>query len=221
MQKKEIINKLKSWRVIVTAGGTIEPIDPVRYIGNHSSGKMGMAIAKVLSRISNDLILIHANMTEKIPENIKSIQSLTVKDMHDAIKKNLKKKTILIMAAAVSDFKIKKASDSKIKKGSKLTLELVPTIDILKSIGKNKTKDQIFIGFAAETENIIKNAQLKLKTKNLDLIIANPIDTKHNPFGNDLNKVYFIGKNLNKEFPLLKKVKIAHEIIHHICTDFI
>lgn len=216
MKLNKDLTKLKNRKIIITAGGTIEPIDPIRYIGNHSSGKMGIAIAKAFSKISNNVVCIYGNVREKLPKNIKCISVGTVKEMYDSIIKNLTKDAVLIMSAAVSDFKVKKVSRSKIKNKT-MCLELVPTIDILKSISKRKSNNNFFAGFAVETEDVVKNAEDKLDKKRLDLIVANPVNKDHNPFGSDDNKVYFVSKEKVSEYPVMKKTKIAKELLKYVC----
>lgn len=218
MKSNDIRNKLKKRKIIITAGGTIEPIDPIRYIGNFSSGKMGIAAAQVFSEYSNNVVLIYANVNISIPAGMKSIPVKTVKQMHNAIKNQMTETSILIMSAAVSDFKVKKISKTKIKKNNKIFLELIPTMDILKTLLKIKKKQNIFIGFAAETDNIINNARGKLVKKKLDMIIANPVNKANYPFGSNYNKVFFIDRNKCIEFPRMKKNIIAREILKYICN---
>jgi len=210
---------LKNRRVIVTAGGTIEPIDPVRYIGNFSSGKMGVAIAKEFRKYTKNVILIYANISVQVPKNIISIRALTVDEMLKNIQKHLDSNAILIMAAAVSDYKVDKVSQSKIKKNKSINLKLIPTTDILKEISKDKSKNNFFIGFAAETENVIKNAKKKLKEKRLDMIVANPINKKNYPFGSDYNKVYFITDKEVEELPMLSKERISELLLRRIIDE--
>lgn len=217
MRSNKISERLKNRKIIITAGGTVEPIDPVRYIGNHSSGKMGIALANAFSKYCNNVILIYSNINITIPKKIKALPVKTVKQMHEKIKKHLTKDSILIMSAAVSDFKVKSISKTKIKKNKKITLELVPCIDILKTLSKTKTKKNIFIGFAVETGKIINNARIKLIEKKLDLIVANPVDKSNDPFGSDHNKVYLIDKDQSIELPRMKKTEIAREILKFVC----
>ena len=216
MKSNDIRDKLKKRKIIITAGGTIEPIDPIRYIGNFSSGKMGIAAAQAFSKHSNNVVLIYTNVNIPIPAGIKSIPVKTVKQMHDAIKNQMTKTSILIMSAAVSDFKVKKISKTKIKKNKKVFLELIPTMDILKTLSKIKSKQNILIGFAAETDNIINNARDKLVRKKLDMIIANPVNKTNNPFGSDYNKVFFIDRDKHTEYPRMKKNTIAREILKYV-----
>ncbi len=204
---------LKNRKIIITAGGTIEPIDAVRYIGNFSSGKMGVAFVKVLKNITDNIVLIYGNINISLPAFSKNIKALTVEEMYKRIKEELTEDAILIMAAAVSDFKVKKVAKNKIKKSKKIILELIPTRDILKSLARYKKERNYFIGFAAETEDLIENAKRKMKEKKLDMIIANSITKDNNPFNSDYNSVTVITKdniiNLSKN----KKIYIARKII--------
>lgn len=216
MKYSDIQNKLKGRKIIITAGGTIEPLDPVRYIGNFSSGKMGIALASAFSPYTKNLILIYGHITKKIPPKIKSIQATTVLDMYYKIKKEMTPRTILIMAAAVSDYKVKKLSSQKIKKSKCLSLKLIPTLDILKELSKHKAENNFFIGFAAETHHLISHAKKKLRNKKLDLLIANPVTQKHYPFGADKNKIYLVTRNKIEEWPLMTKEAIAKKLVPSI-----
>lgn len=210
--------KLKNRDVIVTAGGTIEPIDPVRYIGNYSSGKMGIEIANVFRKYTKNVSLVYGKISVKIPRNISSYEALTPLQMLDVIKKLLTPNTILIMSAAVSDFKVANFSRKKIKKGKSISLKLVPEIDILKELSKIKKPSNFFVGFAAETSNYIKNAKKKLIEKNLDMIILNPIKM-HIPFGSDFNEVFILTKNSITELPYLPKKTVAKIIFERIINE--
>ncbi len=204
---------LNDRKIIITAGGTIEPIDAVRYIGNFSSGKMGIAFVKNLLKINKNIVLIHGNITVNLPKASRNIYTQTVREMYDAVRRELTDNTLLIMTAAVSDFKVKTFKKKKIKKQKKLVLELIRTIDILKKLSKYKTKNNFFIGFAVESSNLIKNAKNKLNRKKLDMIIANPIDDKNNPFGSNYNKVTIITKDKIIDLKRMKKEAIVKKII--------
>ncbi len=209
-------------KVIVTAGGTIEPIDPVRYISNRSSGKMGIAIAKYFKRFFEKVILIYGKIEIPLPASLKkeSIKIETGEQLYKAIKKELTDDSILIMAAAVCDYKPELFSEKKLKKRGIITLKLIPVRDILLSLAEEKKRNNIFIGFAAETEELIKNAEKKLKEKKLDLIIANKIYKKGYPFGSDYNRVVFITEKEKIRFPELKKEEIAKEIYKFLKKNF-
>lgn len=175
-------------RVLVTAGGTEAPLDPVRVLTNRSSGKMGIALAEALFERGAEVTLIHGHVTEDLPPGVQSVKALTNEAMAKALQDRFSDADAVIMAAAVSDYKVKEYAAEKIKKsGETLHLELVKDLDILKSLGEQKDQ-QILVGFAAESEDIEKNALEKLKKKNLDLICAN--DISHGKvFGEDQNEV--------------------------------
>ena len=159
---------------LITAGGTREYMDPVRFISNASSGKMGYALAHAAVKAGRKVTLISAPVSLEPPKGVKLIKTVSADDMFKAVKENFSKCDCLIMAAAVSDYKPFKKSKIKIKKSIKdLVVKLKPTVDILKWAGKNKKKNQIVVGFALEDKNLRKNAEKKLKEKNLNMIIAN------------------------------------------------
>jgi phosphopantothenoylcysteine synthetase/decarboxylase len=159
---------------LITAGGTREYIDPVRFISNASSGKMGYALAQAVAKAGHKVTLITSPTFLTPPKVVKLIKTVSADDMFKAVKANFSKCDCLIMAAAVSDYKPVKKSKIKIKKSAKdLIIKLKPTVDILKWAGKNKKKNQVIIGFALEDKNLRKNAEKKLKEKKLNMIIAN------------------------------------------------
>ncbi len=166
--------KSNQMHFLITAGGTREYIDPVRFISNASSGKMGYALARAAVKAGRKVTLISAPTSLEPPKGVKLIKTVSADDMFKAIKENFSKCDCLIMAAAVSDYKPFKKSKIKIKKSTKdLIVKLKPTVDILKWAGKNKKKNQIVVGFALEDKNLRKNAENKLKEKKLDMVIAN------------------------------------------------
>lgn len=211
---------LKNKKVIVTAGPCREAIDPVRYISNRSSGKMGYALAEASFEAGADVTLISGPVNLETNMNINLIKVETTEQMYKAVKKHFKTAHYLIMAAAPADFKVKKVATHKIKKEksnkSSLPLELSPTIDILSSLTKIKKSNQRVIGFALETENGVKNAKAKLKAKKLDLIILNSIE-KETPFDSDSNRVIIINKQ-GRQVPLprMSKRELAGELIKRI-----
>lgn len=169
---------LSGKKILVTAGATAEPLDPMRLITNRSSGKMGLAIARSLHLRGASVTLVYGMMEEAPPYYLeKTVFAPTVKEMAKAVLEQSAEYDIIVKCAAVSDFAPVRASSQKIKKGGKLTLELVPATDILTELGKAKPKKQKLIGFAAETENLIENATAKLKRKNLDMICVNHLAT--------------------------------------------
>ena len=182
---------LKGKRILITAGGTKEKIDPVRFITNNSSGKMGLALAKNASEMGADVTLISTFPVS----GYNNIVTETAEDMRKAVLSNLANNDCVIMAAAVSDYRIKNYSEQKIKKTSdeEITLKLVKNPDILKEISQKENRPLI-VGFCAESENLIDNANLKIKNKGCDYIIANDISKKDIGFNSDNNEVYIINK---------------------------
>ncbi len=201
-------------RIVVTAGGTQEPIDPVRHIGNRSSGKMGYALAEAARDRGAEVKLITAPTSLPEPAGIEVSQIKTAAQMKAAVTKAVKKADALIMAAAVADYQPKSVAEAKIKKEtSSLTLELIRTPDILTEVKGNFLK----VGFAAESENIVANAKQKLQQKRLALIVANDITDPSNGFGTDTNKVTLIDKQGNVEdLPLLTKREVADKILDRV-----
>ncbi len=205
---------LKGKRVVVTAGGTQEPIDPARHIGNPSSGKMGYAIASAARDRGAKVTLITAPTSLPDPAGIETIHVRTTAEMKTAVTKAAARADALIMAAAVADYQPKTAARTKIKKEtSSLTLELVKTPDIITEV-KGKF---LRVGFAAESDNIAANARKKLEKKNLDLIVANDITDKKSGFGVDTNKVTLIDKKGKAEkLPLMSKREVADKILDRV-----
>jgi phosphopantothenoylcysteine decarboxylase/phosphopantothenate--cysteine ligase len=210
---------LRGKKALVTAGPTYEAIDPVRFIGNHSSGKMGFAIAEELARQGAEVTLIHGpvNISTSL-DGIKTIGVTSAQEMYDECLKAFSKADITIMSAAVADYRPSKASSEKIKKSkTELGLQLQPTKDILAELGLRKKKGQLLIGFALETNNEIENAQGKLKKKNLDAIVLNSMRTKGAGPGGDTNQVIIIDKyNKSLKFELKSKDEVARDIVKYI-----
>lgn len=200
-------------KVLITAGGTREKIDPVRYITNASSGKMGIALADNAYKMGADVTLVS---TFKVDKPYKNIVTETACEMEKAVKENLAEQDCVIMAAAVSDYRVENSAEQKIKKqGGKLTLELVENPDILKSISGAKGK--IICGFCAESENLLENAKAKIQKKGCDFLIANDISRKDIGFDSDENEVYIIDKLLNiKHVEKDTKDNIAKRILEEI-----
>jgi phosphopantothenoylcysteine decarboxylase/phosphopantothenate--cysteine ligase len=210
---------LNNKKLLITSGGTIEMIDDVRGITNLSSGNMGFAIANTAASMGASVTLI-TSTHQNFSENIKVIHTSDAHSMHQAVLEHINNQDIFISVAAVSDYKPKEKFKGKLKKSdSDMTLQLTPTIDILKEIGLSKNK--IFkVGFAAENENLIENAQKKLKAKNLDLIVANLI---HESMGLEDTKISIIDKNNIIDVPKSNKIvaakAILKEIAHRIHSD--
>jgi phosphopantothenoylcysteine decarboxylase/phosphopantothenate--cysteine ligase len=203
-------------KVIVNAGPTYEAIDPVRFIGNRSSGKMGVAIADEFAKLGADVTLVlgpsHQQPVEKLVTVIK-VES--AEEMYNACQNQFSSSDIAVLSAAVADYKPKYVADSKIKKkDSEFSIELVKTKDILETLGKQK-KNQILVGFALETDNVIEYAKEKIKKKNLDFIVANSAIEKGAGFGVDTNKITIIDKHNNLyNFELKSKQEVAKDIVN-------
>jgi len=208
-------NDLKGKKILVTAGPTREFIDPVRYISNSSSGKMGFAIAEEAEERGGEVVLISGPVNIKIPSGVQHVSVGSSDEMGRKTNEFFKQSDIVIMAAAVSDFKPKKISLKKIKKNNLFDLELEKTRDILEEMGSKKGKT-FLVGFALETDDLIENAKKKIKTKNLDLIIANQVKDGF-PFSSETNKVSIIQKNGKIEnLPEMSKKKIAKIIFDRV-----
>lgn len=209
---------LKGKSIIVTAGPTIESIDPMRYITNRSTGKMGYSIAKEAIERGADVTLITGPTNLNPPQNLKKIVKIeSAKEMYEAVLENLDESDVIIKSAAVADYKPKNYSNKKIKKSEDdLFIELDRNKDIALEIGKIK-KDKILVGFAAETNDLIENANLKIKKKNLDFIVANDLTKEGAGFGVDTNIVKIIDKDGNiTEYPKMKKEEVANIILDKI-----
>ena len=211
---------LNSLNFLITAGPTHEKIDPVRYIGNSSTGKMGYSLAKIASELGANvkLLLGPTNLSMDL-SNIECIRVQDSDEMYAQTIKYFKESDIVIFSAAISDFKPKKINSSKIKKESGLeSIELQPTHDILKELGKIKTS-QFLVGFALETDNVIENAKSKLKSKNLDAIVVNKIGD-FNPISSDYNQIDFINSNLEiTSFEKKLKIDVSNDIINQIIEN--
>ena len=210
---------LKDKKILVTAGPTREPIDPVRFLSNHSSGKMGFAIADTCYENGADVILITGPTKEKCNyAGIKRIDIVSSDDMYEACKKFAPDMQVIIMSAAVADYKIENIAREKIKKqGHTMQLELTKTKDILHFLGTQKKDNQFLVGFALETNNERENAKIKLKNKNLDCIVLNSLKDDQAGFNFDTNKVTIIDRNeMEISFELKSKKEIAADIIAYI-----
>ena len=200
--------------VVVSAGGTMEPIDPVRVITNHSSGKMGYALAEAARDRGADVVLVTAPTSLADPALVKVVQVRTAEEMGQAIQEHVTKADALVMAAAVADYRPTETAGQKIKKADDdLNISLAKTTDILKSAKGNFVR----VGFAAESQNLVENAKAKVGSKNLDLIAANDITAEGSGFGSDTNKVILIDRNLAvEELPLLSKYEVSNRILDRV-----
>ena len=212
---------LKGKKVIITAGGTKENIDPVRYIGNYSSGKMGFALAKKAAEAGAQTVLITSVvLAEKIAGEIINVTS--AKEMFDAVKNEFKNADILIMAAAVADYRPENTSDLKIKKedAGEFTIKLVKNPDILFEMCKIKNQNQTVVGFCAESNDLIENAKKKIAKKGCDYLVANDISRKDTGFSSEYNEVYVLDKDLNiTKLEKNTKDNIAQKILEHIWQE--
>ncbi|MBA7693676.1 Coenzyme A biosynthesis bifunctional protein CoaBC [subsurface metagenome] len=202
-------------RIVVTAGGTQEPIDPVRHIGNRSSGKMGYAVAEAARDRGATVSLITAPTSLPEPAGIEVVHIRTATEMKEAVTKAIAQTDALIMTAAVADYQPKSVAEAKIKKkdSPSLTLELIRTPDILAEVKGNFLK----VGFAAESEDVVKNAKQKLEKKQLDIIVANDITAADSGFGVDTNKVTLISRDGKVDsLPLLTKIEVADKILDRV-----
>ncbi len=208
---------LEGKTVLITAGRTEEPIDPVRYISNRSTGKMGYEIARAASNLGAKVILISGKASVEPVDSVRMVKIDTAKQMYEAVDQFYDKADIVIMAAAVADYRIKNYSENKIKKSdTDLVFELTRNPDILYEMGKKKSK-QILIGFAAESENLIENAIKKLDKKNLDMIVGNDVSN----MGQETNKIVIIDKKYNKyEYERMEKRDAAYKICEKIVEIF-
>ena len=210
-------DKLKAQKVVVTAGGTIEDIDPVRYISNYSSGKMGLSIAKAAYDMGAQVVLI---TTKDFECPFKTVKVKSAIEMQNAIYEEFGNTNYLIMSAAVADYRVKNYSEQKLKKGNEetITLELVKNPDILAELCKNKTS-QVVVGFCAESENLTENAKSKIEKKGCDYLVANDISRRDIGFNSNDNEVIILDKegNINKFEKASKKV-IARKILEWIST---
>lgn len=215
-QTVEILGqKLKGKKILITAGGTKEKIDPVRYISNSSSGKMGLALADIAYAMGAQVTLIS---TFKADKDYRTILAETALEMEKAVKENLADQDCVIMTAAVADYRVKNPAEQKIKKESadNLTLELVKNPDILKEISKMERKS-VIVGFCAESENLIENAKIKIQNKGCDYLVANDISRKDIGFNSDENEVYILDKNLNiQHIEKDSKINIAKQILERV-----
>lgn len=204
-------------KVLITAGPTIEAIDPVRYISNHSTGKMGYAMARAAMLRGAQVTLITGRTTIKRPGYMKIIEVESADAMYQAVKNEYANQDIIIKSAAVADYTPVAVQEEKIKKkGEQISLELKKTTDILQFLGEHRSSGQFICGFSMETENLLENSRLKLEKKHIDMIIANNLKQNGAGFGTDTNIVTIITKESEKELPVMSKAMAANEILNEI-----
>jgi len=210
--------KLKGKKVLITAGPTYEPIDPVRFIGNHSSGKMGFALAEKARDEGAEVVLVSGPTQIPSPAEIETIRVGSGKEMYEVAKTHFLNADISIFAAAVADYAPINIAEQKIKKaGDSMSITLEKTIDIAQTLGAEKSSNQFNVGFALETENEVAHAQEKIKKKNFDLIVLNSLNNSGAGFGHETNKITLIDKANNiQDFELKSKKEVAQDIINAI-----
>ena len=210
--------KFSGKKILITAGPTQEAIDPVRYISNHSTGKMGYQLAKVAASMGGEVTLISGPSVLEKPSGVTLLKVTSAQEMFLAVEKNFSSSDIVILSAAVADYTPKTVADKKIKKKeTEFTIELTKTIDIAKETGKLKKAGQITVGFALETDHELENAQGKLVSKNFDLIVLNSLNDAGAGFGHDTNKIAILDKdNKIRKFELKSKEEVATDILNAI-----
>ena len=208
---------LKGKKILVTAGPTQEAIDPVRYITNHSSGKMGYAIAKAAMLRGADVTLVSGRTAIEPPMFVKLMPAVTAKDMYEAVTSVSDEQDIIIKAAAVADYRPARVSDEKVKKSDgQMSIELERTDDILKYLGEHKKENQFLCGFSMETQNVIGNSRAKLTKKNLDMVAANNVKVEGAGFQGDTNVLTLITQEEEVSLPLMSKEDAALKILDKI-----
>ncbi len=217
-EKLELGEPLKNVKIMVTAGPTREMVDPVRYFTNHSSGKMGYAIAEEAEKLGATVTLITGPTSITPPEMVHTIRVESAEDMYQQVMDRYPKVDVVIKSAAVADYRPANTYDQKMKKKDSLVIEMEKTTDILKELGKRKDH-QLLVGFAAETNDLEQYAKKKLENKNLDLIVANNVTSEGAGFGIDTNIVTIFDRELNKsELPLMTKKEVARELLQKVTS---
>lgn len=217
LQETAYEKDLKGKKILVTAGPTQEPLDPVRYLTNHSTGKMGYAIAKVCSRRGAKVTLVTGKTTIPMPMFTEIVPVTTAREMYEAVTSRFADQDIVIKAAAVADYRPKVVSEEKVKKADgELAIEMERTDDILKTLGEQKSEEQFLCGFSMETQHMLENSRKKLEKKNLDMIVANNVKVPGAGFAGDTNRVTLITKSEEEELPLLSKEETASRILDKI-----
>jgi phosphopantothenoylcysteine decarboxylase / phosphopantothenate---cysteine ligase len=220
----KISQKLQGKKILITAGPTQEPIDPVRFISNHSTGKMGYAIADKLAKVGAVVTLVSGQVALSLPDDsINLVKVRSAKEMFEASEKYFSDSDIIILAAAVADYTPATVADKKIKKKEEtFNIELTKTVDIAKTLGQQKRDNQMMVGFALETDNEVENAIGKIKSKNLDMIVLNSLRDAGAGFGHDTNKIRIIHRDGSmKEFDLKSKQDVAQDIVDAISDQIV
>jgi phosphopantothenoylcysteine decarboxylase / phosphopantothenate---cysteine ligase len=210
---------LKGEKILITTGGTREEIDPVRFISNYSSGKMGFAVAEIAANRGADVTVIAGATSVEPPKNVNVIRAISAAAMHKAVLANLANATVYIGAAAVADYRPKNRADNKIKKNNdEMIIELEKTTDILADVSKNRHEGLIVVGFAAETNDVESYAKSKMERKNLDMIVANDVSNKDTGFGSENNRALIFVRDAEKpvEIPLMTKREMADKILDEV-----
>lgn len=211
---------LKGKKILVTAGPTQEPVDPVRYLTNHSTGKMGYAIARVCSFRGADVTLVTGKTALSRPLFVDTVEITTAREMYEAVTERYEQQDIVIKAAAVADYRPREVSAEKVKKSDgEMAIRLERTDDILQYLGLHKGEDQFLCGFSMETENMLGNSRAKLVKKNLDMIVANNLKVPGAGFAGDTNVVTLITQDGEEELPLLSKEETAVRILNKILGE--
>jgi phosphopantothenoylcysteine decarboxylase / phosphopantothenate---cysteine ligase len=208
-----MIRDLAGETILITAGPTREPVDPVRFLGNRSSGKMGYALAEAAARRGARVIVVSGPVALEPPSSAEFVQVETAEEMRDAVLSRSGEATAIIAAAAVADFRLKSVSQQKIKRNGAITLDLEPTPDILSELAAHRRPGQLLIGFAAETQNVIENGRAKLRNKNLDAIVVNDVSKSGIGFDSERNQVTIITPDQEVALPENSKLKIAYHIL--------
>jgi phosphopantothenoylcysteine decarboxylase/phosphopantothenate--cysteine ligase len=212
-------NDLGSEKFLITVGGTREAIDPVRFISNHSSGKMGFAVAEAAAARGAEVTVVAGQTTVAPPENVRVIKAISAKEMFDAVMKELPAATVFVGAAAVADYAPANAADAKIKKDGRdsLTLELKKTPDILSEVSKRRSDGQLVVGFAAETNDVVTYAKIKMGKKDLDMVVANDITKEGAGFDTDTNIATIITRGGSEtDLPKMPKRELADRILDEV-----
>ena len=203
-------------KVLITAGRTEEPLDPIRYFSNRSTGKMGYSLGEEAEKLGADVTIVSGPTNIDKPDRVNIVEVRTAEEMYGEVMKYEAEQDIIIAAAAVADYRPEYTADKKIKKGDMLTVNFIRNKDILLELGKIKM-DKILVGFAAESENLIENAKEKLQKKNLDMIVVNSVDN----FGTDDNTITLLGKDFETDFEKMEKKKVSKEIWKTIKEKFL